>query len=312
MQSTETMMKFGFMSMSMTYFSSMNMVKAMRTVSAQDTVMAALADVHAQRAVGYAGPGGAGGGGGDEGARKAPFLPDLKAGQLPGQQLLRVSAWSVEDVAKWLQSLSLGQYSEAFIDSAVDGEFLYDLNDDDLKNTLGIEHRLHRKKILNCVHRLKLAEAQKDNKLNELLRESGNLDAPVRVSPHNAHYSSVTLQTQRSFFIPFFNVLFTTGHCARYGRGRQFSEQPFQVRYCRFRRRGWTGRRRPRWRGRRRDDRRPQHPDRGADLAGAPQQAGHDQGRAGLPAQQEVRQVPRAGALPFHAAQRNSLSIFFL
>jgi hypothetical protein len=30
-------------------------------------------------------------------------LPDLKAGQLPGQQLLRVSAWSVEDVAKWLQ-----------------------------------------------------------------------------------------------------------------------------------------------------------------------------------------------------------------
>jgi hypothetical protein len=195
--------------------------------------------VHAQRAVGYSAPGGSAaggatmGGGMDEGVRKAPFLPDLKAGQLPGQQLLRVSAWSVEDVAKWLQvgpfvlcgvildvlqrvvvcfdalccgiqhcsevmscppstpfpdscilsscvqTLSLGQYSEAFIDSAVDGEFLYDLNDDDLKNTLGIEHRLHRKKILNCVHRLKLAEAQKDNKLNELLRESGNLEAPV-------------------------------------------------------------------------------------------------------------------------------------
>ena len=179
MQSTETLMKFGFMSMSMTYFSSMNMVKALRTVSAQDTVMAALADVHAQRAVGYAGPGG----GGDEASmKKAPFLPDLKAGQLPGQQLLRVSAWSVEDVAKWLQTLSLGQYSEAFIDSAVDGEFLYDLNDDDLKNTLGIEHRLHRKKILNCVHRLKLAEAQKDNKLNELLRESGSFEAPVSVT----------------------------------------------------------------------------------------------------------------------------------
>jgi hypothetical protein len=31
------------------------------------------------------------------------------------------------------------------------------------------------------VHRLKLAEAQKDNKLNELLRESGNLEAPVRL-----------------------------------------------------------------------------------------------------------------------------------
>ena len=45
MQSTETLMKFGFMSMSMTYFSSLNMIKALRTVSAQDTVMAALADV---------------------------------------------------------------------------------------------------------------------------------------------------------------------------------------------------------------------------------------------------------------------------
>ena len=182
MQSTETLMKFGFMSMSMTYFSSLNMVKALRTVSAQDTVMAALADVHSQRAVGYQGMGG---GGDVESMKKAPFLPDLKAGQMPGQQLLRVSAWSVDDVAKWLQTLSLGQYSEAFIDSAVDGEFLYDLNDDDLKNTLGIEHRLHRKKILNCVHRLKLAEAQKDSKLNDLLRESGSLDQPVSAPPRD-------------------------------------------------------------------------------------------------------------------------------
>ena len=69
MQSTETLMKFGFMSMSMTYFSSLNMIKALRTVSAQDTVMAALADVHAQRAVGMEGggeeeeEGGAGGAG---------------------------------------------------------------------------------------------------------------------------------------------------------------------------------------------------------------------------------------------------------
>merc|ERR1712216_896264 len=32
MQSTETLMKFGFMSMSMTYFSSLNMIKALRQV----------------------------------------------------------------------------------------------------------------------------------------------------------------------------------------------------------------------------------------------------------------------------------------
>jgi myosin heavy subunit len=46
MQSTETLMKFGFMSMSMTYFSAMNMVKAMRTVGAQDTLMAAVSQAN--------------------------------------------------------------------------------------------------------------------------------------------------------------------------------------------------------------------------------------------------------------------------
>ena len=129
MQSTETLMKFGFMSMSMTYFSSLNMIKALRTVSAQDTVMAALADVHSQRAVGFVPPAAAGGGGGGGSSLgKQQFIPDPKRGQLSGQEALRVSAWSVDDVAKWLQTLSLGQYSEAFNDAAIDGEFLFDLN----------------------------------------------------------------------------------------------------------------------------------------------------------------------------------------
>jgi hypothetical protein len=102
-------------------------------------------------------------------------MPALKAGQLPGQQSsLQVSTWSVDDVAKWLQTLSLGQYAEAFIDAAVDGEFLYDLNDDDLKNTLGIEHRLHRKKILNCIARLKMAEAANDARLTRVTYAQNN------------------------------------------------------------------------------------------------------------------------------------------
>ena len=180
MQSTETLMKFGFMSMSMTYFSSLNMIKALRTVSAQDTVMAALSDVHAQKAVAFGtesvvvGPTGLGGVGGG-----GKFVPDLKRGQFPGQEALRVSAWSVEDVSKWLDTLSLGQYKETFIDAAIDGEFLYDLDEEDLKNTLGIEHRLHRKKILTCVQRLKVAEAQTDSKLDALLRETNSIEAPV-------------------------------------------------------------------------------------------------------------------------------------
>lgn len=110
MQSTETLMKFGFMSMSMTYFSSLNMIRAMRSVGATDTVMAALA----HNANGAGSGAGGGGGGGDEMRALAleqneklgaePFRPALKPGQLPGQEPLAVCAWSVDDVARWLQA----------------------------------------------------------------------------------------------------------------------------------------------------------------------------------------------------------------
>lgn len=114
MQSTETLMKFGFMSMSMTYFSSLNMIRAMRSVGATDTVMAALAhNANTAEARGAGGIGDGGGTGGNDGRALAleqneklgaePFRPALKPGQLPGQEALAVSAWSVDDVARWLQ-----------------------------------------------------------------------------------------------------------------------------------------------------------------------------------------------------------------
>lgn len=115
MQSTETLMKFGFMSMSMTYFSSLNMIRAMRSVGATDTVMAALAhNANGAGGVGAGNGGGDGGGGRDDGRALAleqneklgaeSFRPALKPGQLPGQEPLAVSAWSVDDVARWLQA----------------------------------------------------------------------------------------------------------------------------------------------------------------------------------------------------------------
>lgn len=120
MQSTETLMKFGFMSMSMTYFSSLNMIRAMRSVGATDTVMAALAHnsnaAEARSQAGGGGGGDSGGGGGGEIISRAlaleqneklgaePFRPALKPGRLPGQEPLQVAAWSVDDVARWLQA----------------------------------------------------------------------------------------------------------------------------------------------------------------------------------------------------------------
>ena len=163
MQTTETMMKFGFMSMSLTYFSSLNMIRAMRATGALETLLSSgaagegpLAAISKAGQPGRAPP--------DRGASSANvttgegYRPSLRSGQLPGQEAVAVAEWSVQDVGEWLQSLALDQYREAFADAAVDGAFLYDLNDEDLRNTLGIDHHLHRKKILNSVKRLKAAE----------------------------------------------------------------------------------------------------------------------------------------------------------
>lgn len=128
--STETMLKFGFMSMSLTYFSTLNMMRAMQRVAASDTLSAAA--------------------GGTQSTNTAAntTVPNSNAA-------VRVETWSVNDVSRWLTSISLSQYQSSFKEGAVDGSFLCELTDDDLRNTLGVEHRLHRKKILFSIRCLK-------------------------------------------------------------------------------------------------------------------------------------------------------------
>ena len=140
MESTEAMMKFGFMSMSMTYFSSMNMVKAMKNVGVQDTVMAAISQKNNETA---------------NEAGIANYSPkSLDAAACAPSQIM-VRRWSVNDVQEWLSTLCLSQYRDAFREGAIDGSFLYALTDEDLRNTLGVEHRLHRKKILFNIEKLR-------------------------------------------------------------------------------------------------------------------------------------------------------------
>ena len=231
MASTETMMKFGFMSMSLTYFSSLNMVRAMRQMGTANTVLASNPMLALIGQMGAAATGGGnpasvalaatgglnslGGGGmmpmlgngatpqlaltagtvgtatlpGHLGAAQtssvgaanlaaslggtaATYLPALKPGQLPGQETPDLSLWTVGDVSNWLDTLALGQYRDAFADAAIDGGFLSELTDDDLRNTLGIEHALHRKKILSSI--LKLRQAEEDRKAAKILNSMPN------------------------------------------------------------------------------------------------------------------------------------------
>ena len=52
--------------------------------------------------------------------KAARDVADIKANPLPD----KATSWSVNDVCRWLDVLSLGQYSAAFREASVDGPFL--------------------------------------------------------------------------------------------------------------------------------------------------------------------------------------------
>lgn len=145
----------------MTYFSSLNMIKAMRQVGAANTLFSNPM-VSSMFGTSGASPAGAGaleaGAGGPSpvrmGATVAEFRPQARPG-VPAGAAADVTLWTIADVAQWLDVLSLGQYKHVFAEAAVDGPFLMDLTDEDLRNTLGIEHSLHRKKVLIAAAKLR-------------------------------------------------------------------------------------------------------------------------------------------------------------
>ncbi|GMF41283.1 unnamed protein product [Phytophthora fragariaefolia] len=169
MESTETMMKFGFMSMSMTYFSSMNMVRAMRKIGAHHLTLDSAAAVSQHRwpenSAAETPSKAAASFNGLAAMNPAGFQPSIPPGGFPGQQPLQTAGWSVSDVGRWLDTLALAQYKRAFADATVDGALLLHLTDDDLRNSLGMEHHLHRKKVLTTVEEMRVRER---NQLRQL------------------------------------------------------------------------------------------------------------------------------------------------
>ena len=181
-QSTEEMLKFQFMSMSLSYFSSLNMLSNLRDINADTTnrAVASSADTAAAAAA----------------AAAAANIPTLKQMNLGAGEILDaasrrrkmeeaekvkrveeakralaqpfdedVNKWNIHDVGRWLDTLTLGQYKRAFAEAAVDGEFLMELRAEDVADVLGVEHRLHVKKILAARDKLRpLTEAERRRK----------------------------------------------------------------------------------------------------------------------------------------------------
>jgi hypothetical protein len=131
MDSTETMMKFGFMSMAMTYFTSMNMVGAMKNISTKDTCSLDGREMNSNL------------------EQIVHLEKRLK------QHDSNVLKWDIDNVIEWLSVIHLVQYENIFRDASIDGPFLCQLTDNDLSDALGIHHVLHRKKILFGINQLK-------------------------------------------------------------------------------------------------------------------------------------------------------------
>lgn len=62
--------------------------------------------------------------------------------------------WTVQDVCQWLESCGLGAHAEVFANHGIDGELLFELDGDMIRDDLGITSRLDAKKILTRRGRL--------------------------------------------------------------------------------------------------------------------------------------------------------------
>mmetsp|Transcript_49094 Transcript_49094/g.56438 ORF Transcript_49094/g.56438 Transcript_49094/m.56438 type:complete len:475 (+) Transcript_49094:126-1550(+) len=82
------------------------------------------------------------------------------------------SEWTIGQVSDWLaSSLNLENYVKSFADMSIDGFLLFQMNNQDLQEDLGIKVRLHRVKILEGIKRLREQEAE--NKV--LHQDKGNV-----------------------------------------------------------------------------------------------------------------------------------------
>jgi hypothetical protein len=198
----EELMKFQFMSMSLSYFSSLNMLKEMRDINS-DTTSAAIASTAESAATAAAAAAAANipnvrglklGAGDIIESSVASKNAELKLGLEAQNEAKRskqqpfpkdVRLWSVNDVSRWLETLTLPQYKKAFVEASVDGAFLMELRDQDLMQVLGIEHLLHVRKVLLARDKLKplsIEELQKKNVV-EKEEKAGKISRGEKAAP---------------------------------------------------------------------------------------------------------------------------------
>ena len=154
-ENTEELMKFQFMSMSLSYFSSLNMIKSLRDINADTTSAAVSSSAQTAAAAAAAAA-----------AANIPELIHLKLGtedlldastKKKQQQIIEQKRKAEEqralleqpfptDVADWMWKTLAGGLIQShclnmcIYRASVDGQFLTELRNEDLRDVLGVEH----------------------------------------------------------------------------------------------------------------------------------------------------------------------------
>lgn len=251
----EELMKFQFMSMSLSYFSSLNMLKSLRDMNA-DTTSAAVALAAEASSTAAASANAANLpivmkniGGVSQGlagaqinmggqtfvdvtnrkkehevkqaieAQKDFANQQNMAHNLPSN----VAHWTLDDVSVWLDTISLGQYKESFMEASIDGPFLLELREEDLVEVLHIKHKLHVRKLLVMRERLKPLSQEEKEKLKIVQRER---DADYRRIGIN---SEVDNFDEEGTGVPFLETVFSQARNNRIKRVEESLNMGFQI-----------------------------------------------------------------------------------
>lgn len=75
--------------------------------------------------------------------------------EVPHKLSQQVPLWSVEDVREWVKQIGFAQYERDFFDSRVDGDLLLQLNDENLRDDIGIVNGICRRRFRRELESLK-------------------------------------------------------------------------------------------------------------------------------------------------------------
>ena len=90
--------------------------------------------------------------------RPEPIDRPQKQEQIPEPLESRLDLWGVPKVQDWLRGhLGLAEHCDAFLKHRIDGSMLQQIDDQDLRDELGVHSRLQRKRILVSIASMQTA-----------------------------------------------------------------------------------------------------------------------------------------------------------